>query len=76
MTAGLAAEWRAYLPNGFSLEGLHLVALDPMLARMRIVLPDHPEFDGLTLLRGFHDIQGRLVLRFSQIGPLVLMPVR
>ena len=41
-----------------------------MLSRLRVVLPAATEFDGLTLLRGFHDVQGRLVLRFSLIGPL------
>src|SRR5207249_3203835 len=41
-----------------------------MLARLRVVMPAYPEFDGLTLQRGFHDVQGRLVLRFSLVGLL------
>jgi hypothetical protein len=65
-----SSEWRPHLPNSWSLEGIKMLPLDPMLARLRVVMPAYPELDGLTLLRGFHDIQGRLILRFSLIGYL------
>ncbi len=64
------SEWRPYLPNSWSLEGLRLLPIDPMLSRLRVVMPAYPELDGLTLQRAFHDVRGQLILRYSRIGPL------
>src|SRR5262249_34409987 len=63
-----STDWRSHLPNSWSLAGLKMLPMEPMLSRLRIVMPGYAEFDGLTLQRGFHDIQGRLVLRFTLIG--------
>jgi hypothetical protein len=42
--------------------------LEPMLVRLRRVIPAYSELDGLTLEGASHDVENRLVLRFSFVG--------
>src|SRR5581483_3857033 len=63
-------KWRPQLPNGWNLERLKLLPIQPMVDRLRVVMPAYTEFDGLTLRRAFHDVTGTLVLRVSVIGTL------
>jgi hypothetical protein len=65
-----STEWRAHLPNGWSLEGLRLMSMVEMLDRLRVVMPAYADFDGVTLQRGFHDQQGRLILRVGVVNVL------
>jgi hypothetical protein len=59
--------WQRALGKGWDLKRLRVLPLAPMLARMRIVMPAWPVFDGMTLLGASHDVKGVLVLRIRQI---------
>lgn len=64
-------EWRREsLPRGWNTERLKVMPLQPMVERLRIVMPAYTEFDGLTLQRAFHDVRGNLILRVSVVGTL------
>ena len=42
--------------------------LEPLLRRLRQVMPAYEELDGLTLEGAGHDVDNRLMLRFTLVG--------
>ena len=67
---GLApdAPYREALAQEFGLSAIREMPLEPMLRRLRILLPAYEVFDGLTLDSACHDVENRLVLRFFVVG--------
>jgi hypothetical protein len=65
-------EWQTQLVRGWR-DRFTLMPVAPMVARLQVVIPNYPVFDGLTLVSVVHDTQNRLLLRAQVVGD---MPTR
>jgi hypothetical protein len=60
---------RILLPKKWEIKKrMRVIPLEPMLQRMRLVMPAYPMFDGLVLDSAAHDVKGKLVLRIAVVG--------
>jgi hypothetical protein len=50
------------------LTGLREMPVEPMLVRLRKLMPAYRVFDGFTLDRAYHDVDNRLIVSYSAVG--------
>jgi hypothetical protein len=56
--------------RGIDLTRVRELPLAPLLARLRLVMPAHAQFDGLIVDSACHDDKNRLVIRVRVVGPV------
>ncbi len=61
------AEWGSLVGRA-DLRRLKIVPVAPMVARMQLVFPSYPTFDGIQVDSAAHDVDQKLILRIAVVG--------